>query len=603
MTRSEINEPAGPTLLRRKSTVSQATANSNGTRHAVLYLRVSTKEQAEAGGEAEGYSIPAQRAACQRKAESLGALVDDEFVDAGESARSADRADLQRLLTYVTEHHVDYVIVHKLDRLARNRLDDALINLHLNNAGATLVSCSENIDETPSGALMHGIMSSIAEFYSKNLSTEAVKGMQQKAAFGGTPGRAPIGYCNVVKLADGREVRTVDVDEVRGPLVTFAFEAYATGEWTILTLLDEVTARGLRTMPGRKRAEKELGTSQLHRLLRNRYYIGKIAWRGVEYDGNHPPLVNPETFTRVQTLLSTKNTAGERQVTHQHYLKGSLFCDACKSRFGFTLAKGHGGVYPYFFCLGRHRRRTDCTQRSLPVDQVEALVEREWQQLRLEPAYAELLQQLLAEEMTDVQRSAERQAAVSKRRLQSLGEERSKLLRAHYDGAIPLDLLRTEMSRLTAEIEGHERRLKASQQSYTDKRELLGRAVHFLSDFTHVYQQAGPQLRRQLNQGMFEAIFLSDGPDGNLVLAEPFRSLLSPDLLASRRSHAHDRSAHPEAWSDGMPAWLRSHPWWTAETRQSREKRSGADLAHSLGLGLNKERLAPPTGFEPVLPP
>ena len=58
---------------------------------AVLYLRVSTKEQAARGGEAEGFSIPAQREACTRKAEGLGATVVAEFIDAGESARSADR--------------------------------------------------------------------------------------------------------------------------------------------------------------------------------------------------------------------------------------------------------------------------------------------------------------------------------------------------------------------------------------------------------------------------------------------------------------------------------------------------------------------------------
>src|ERR1039457_6195963 len=87
---------------------------------AVIYLRVSTKEQAEMGGEAEGYSIPAQREACLRKAAALGSIVADEFVDRGESAKSADRPELQRLLKFVNEQPVRFVIVHKVDRLARN---------------------------------------------------------------------------------------------------------------------------------------------------------------------------------------------------------------------------------------------------------------------------------------------------------------------------------------------------------------------------------------------------------------------------------------------------------------------------------------------------
>ena len=147
---------------------------------AVIYLRVSTKDQASRGGEAEGFSIPAQRDACLRKAESLGAVVVAEFVDAGESARSANRPELKNMLKFIRQNKVAHVIVHKVDRLARNRADDVEINLQLQASGAQLVSCSENIDETPSGVLLHGIMSSIAEFYSRNLAAESKKGMRQK---------------------------------------------------------------------------------------------------------------------------------------------------------------------------------------------------------------------------------------------------------------------------------------------------------------------------------------------------------------------------------------------------------------------------------------
>lgn len=84
---------------------------------AVTYQRVSTKEQAAKGGRDEGFSIPAQREANTRKAQSLGARVVAEFVDAGESARSADRPDLKRMLDYIASHQVTYCIVHKVDRL------------------------------------------------------------------------------------------------------------------------------------------------------------------------------------------------------------------------------------------------------------------------------------------------------------------------------------------------------------------------------------------------------------------------------------------------------------------------------------------------------
>ena len=119
-----------------------ATDPDIGGATAVIYVRVSTKEQAERDGDPEGYSIPAQREACKRKAAALGAVVLDEFVDRGESARTADRPELQRLLEFVHTTPVTYVIVHKIDRLARNRADDVAINLSLQQAGVQLVSVS-----------------------------------------------------------------------------------------------------------------------------------------------------------------------------------------------------------------------------------------------------------------------------------------------------------------------------------------------------------------------------------------------------------------------------------------------------------------------------
>ena len=185
---------------------------------AVAYIRVSSKEQAEKGGEAEGFSIPAQREACKRKAASLQAALIEQFVERGESAKTADRPELQRMLQFIAEHPVRYVIVHKVDRLARNRADDVAINLAIRQAGAELVSVSENIDQTPSGLLLHGIMASISEFYSRNLATEVIKGSVQKAKNGGTPGKAQIGYLNVRQVINGREGRTVEIDRERGQL-------------------------------------------------------------------------------------------------------------------------------------------------------------------------------------------------------------------------------------------------------------------------------------------------------------------------------------------------------------------------------------------------
>src|ERR1700737_4428676 len=152
-----------------------------GTDKAAVYVRVSSTGQLGRDGDEDGYSIPAQVQACERKAAELDATVVQAYVERAESARSDDRPVLQQMLSELPTLGVRYLIVHKVDRLARNRLDDALLNQQLLEMGITLVSVSENIDQTPSGRLMHGMLASFAEYYSNNLATEVLKGLNQKA--------------------------------------------------------------------------------------------------------------------------------------------------------------------------------------------------------------------------------------------------------------------------------------------------------------------------------------------------------------------------------------------------------------------------------------
>lgn len=138
--------------------------------NALIYLRVSTKERAEKGEATEGYSIPAQREACVRLCAERGLNVLDEFVDAGESARSSDRPSLKVMLSRVGEGDIGAIVVHKIDRQARNTEDHVAIRAALRRHGCQLVSVTENIEETASGKLVEGIHALMAEFYSAKTS-------------------------------------------------------------------------------------------------------------------------------------------------------------------------------------------------------------------------------------------------------------------------------------------------------------------------------------------------------------------------------------------------------------------------------------------------
>ena len=498
---------------------------------AVAYLRVSTREQAQRGGETEGFSIPAQRDACRRTAESLQAAVIDEYVDAGESARSSDRPALQAMLQRLRmANDVDYVIVHKVDRLARSREDDVSIAMDIRAAGARLVSATENIDESPSGRLMHGIMATIAEFYSQNLGAEARKGMTQKAKLGGTPGRAPIGYRNTRVDVEGREVRTVVVDEERAEHIRWAFQAFTTGEHTVTSIAEELEHRGLRCRATAKQPERPLSRTRVHKMLRNPYYVGIVAWNGVEYPGRHEPLVSRLTWDRVQAVLDNRSLGKERPMKQVHYLKGLLRCSRCESRLGISLNRGQGGQhYPYYFCLGR-QRQNGCDLPYLPIERVELAVERHWRKVTVSDERLAGIRSYVVELIDATTAEGREERGRQSRRLEALEREETKLLQAHYADAVSMPVLQKEQSRIAAERSVASIRLQ-SVITETETLEMnLAFALGKLDRCDEFYLAGGPAARRELAFGLFEAMYIDVDRVVAVDLASPFVHLLDDEL-------------------------------------------------------------------------
>lgn len=383
---------------------------------------------------------------------------------------------------------LDYVIVHKVDRLARNRYDDATITYALHEADVELVSVTENIDRTPVGRFMHAIVAANAEFYSANLAAEAKKGLVQKAKMGGTPTRALLGYLNVRKLIEGREVRTVEVDPERAPHIRWAFAAYGSGAYTLDTLLAALTKRGLRTRPTAKKS-KPISRSQLASMLQNPYYVGVVRYAGVEYEGRHAHLIDKAAFAKAKAVLTAHNHAAEKDRKHHHYLKGSLYCGRCGSRMSLIQAKGNGGKYPYFFCIGR-MKGTGCEQPYVPVDLIEAAVENAYGDVAIERSQVELVWEKLDVALNGMREQAEAEAARQRRRLAKLNEEREKLLHAYYAGAVPVDLLRTEQDRLASETRHAQGHLEAAEASFGDVADTLDKALDLLADCQRAYLAA-----------------------------------------------------------------------------------------------------------------
>ena len=574
----------------------------NGSKRAVLYLRVSTKEQAERGGEAEGYSIPAQRDAGKRQAASLNAIVVEEFADRGESGTSMRRPELQRMLAYVKENKVEYVIVHKFDRLARNLADDVNITLALKTAGARVISSTENIEDTPTGELMRTILSGMAAFYSSNLALEVVKGSTQKAKVGGTIGKAPLGYLNVRRIDNGCEVRTVDIDPERGPLMKWAFEAYATGEWSVQRLLDELTRQGLETTPTAARPSRALYLSHLHKLLKHPYYKGIVRYKGVEYEGRHEPLVSAQTWQRVQEILATHSLAGDRPQVHNHYLKGTVFCGwkdengvECGSRLIVTHARSRSGrIYPYFVCSSRHNKRSGCTFKAVMIDTIEDKIIDHYAAYQLTPDERDNLEEVLGQELIALRDETAGERVKLHKRQRRLLDEREKLLQAHYAEAVPLDLLKSEQSRIGDALTHIEDRLAATATQDELVGTQLKAALALATDIQDSYRTASDAIRRRLNRWIFAEIVVEEDGELSSTLAEPFNVLLSPQIRRLAASRASQLApVAPE------PGWATLEASFNEKGAQRLVGASRPTRLRPSRVGLNKETLVAPGGVEP----
>ena len=572
----------------------QSLTSSMSPKFALSYLRVSSRGQAErGGGDDEGFSIPAQREANKRKAHSMGAIIGKEFVDRGASARSADRPELQKMLEYIKENRerVDYVIVHKVDRLARNRGDDVDITRALSEANVQLVSASESIDNTPSGMLLHGIMSSIAEFYSRNLSTEVIKGMSQKVKNGGTPTKAPIGYRNVRDHDEmGRRNSRVELDAERAPLVALAFKEYATGRWSLNSLSEHLSDLGLATSATPKLPAKPMGKRMLHVILNNPYYKGVVTYNGAQYPGKHEPIVDESLWDKVQEILRS-HVNGERERIHSHYLKSTVYCGSCGARLVIHNAKSRSGDrYPYFVCSARHNKRNDCRQRSLLIDEVAAKIEELYERISFTPEFRVLIEQWITTQIDNL--SEESKDELERLRLQKdkLEREQRKLLQAHYADAVPLDLLKEEQTRIGNALKNITNQMSAHQEEYTEATNLLRAAFELLTDCGKAYKLADDFARRCFNQALFEKIMVFDDLTISAEYAEPFDEILVPSVF-SLKSEVEKCT---KAKSDGQSDSDARHSLLDIISTQTPKK-----IGNFFSAGLSKSFLVRIRGLEP----
>jgi site-specific DNA recombinase len=303
----------------------------------------------------------------------------------------------------------------------------------------------------------------------------------------------------------------VIVDTERAPFVKLAFELYATGNYSLERLADELTRRGLRTRPGRYPAGA-VSDSKLSAMLRDRYYLGVITYKGVEYPGRHPALVGPELFDHVQEILDASGVSGERRRTHNHYLKGTLWCDRCRQagrrhRLIITKATGRRGT-DYFYFLCRGRQEGVCDLPYLPMEHVEDAALKYWGSQRLPEGFIEQVREKIVATLEETNASLRLLRDQLTAELATIDRQEENLLDLAADAALATDKVRTRLTRLEAQRKEIRQRLADNGKRLTTGAAVLEAQLDLLHDPQTLYRRLSDHGRRLLNQAMFEELLV-----------------------------------------------------------------------------------------------
>ncbi|HTZ88369.1 MAG TPA: recombinase family protein, partial [Solirubrobacteraceae bacterium] len=304
-----------------------------------LYTRISTDE------ENQPTSLTSQR----ERLEAFCKVQEGWRIVARHEDRSTgtklDRPGLQAALDMAREGRVDQLLVYRIDRLSRKVRQLASIAEELDKLDVSLRSATEPFDTgSPAGRMMLQMLGVFAEFEHATIVDRITAGIERRAKEGRWySGRPPFGY----SLSDGQLLP----DPIAAPVVGRIFSLYVgerLGTIAIANRLREEHAPA----PG-----AGWGHPAVHRALTNPTYLGRIRWRGQDFDSTHEPLIERETFEQAQAILAERgiDISRRRGNRSDFLLSGVIRCGRCGRAYIGMSARGKGGIYHYYACTARQK--------------------------------------------------------------------------------------------------------------------------------------------------------------------------------------------------------------------------------------------------------
>ena len=410
----------------------------------IALARVSSREQ-----EREGFSLDVQEEAFEQYAEKHEATLVRIFRIAETATESQERKVFNEVIAFAKRHHqtLDGILFYKVDRAARNLKDFVLLEELESDFGIEFISITQPTQNTPAGRMMRRQLATIASFTTEQQSVDVREGIAKRVQSGLPPSRAPFGYRNVRR--NRRSV--VEIHPENGPKVQSIFRLFAYHGLSVETLIDRLYEEGISYSPSRPK----FSLSKIYGLLHDRHYVGEVKYHGDWHPGVHEPLIDSQTWDRVQVLLGKKVYR-----SHEMLYAGELItCGFCgRPISGETKEKRTAtGLrrYTYYHCarynVGDHPRVR--VKASVLDAQVLALFDE--MHRRCEPIRSWLIAVHQAR-TKEANRSSEDKVTELKRQLSRVVSQQDELLELRIGGKIDDERFDAKQS----ELEGRQAHLQ-----------------------------------------------------------------------------------------------------------------------------------------------
>ena len=459
------------------------------TKNAVIYTRVSSKEQADTN-----QSLETQKKYCLQYALKHNLNVLGFFGGTYESAKTDERNEFNRMIRFVRNQQegVSLILVYSLDRFSRTGDNAIFISSELKKRGISIVSVTQPIDvSTHSGVLQQNIQFIFSKYDNDLRREKCITGMKEKLLRGEWTGMAPVGY-SYDRSGEGRNQKIVINEKGRliGKAFTFKIQGLSNTE-----IAEQLSCSGFK-----------IDKKRLSEIFRNPFYCGYLSHNlleGLVIKGNHEALITEDAFLQANEMLK-KNAQGYKQENKNANipLKNFVRCAECGTPFTGYIVKTKNLYYYKCNKIGCKCNRSAKGMHSLYSDFLKSY--------QIDQESCGLLKEQLLMTYEFLTKSEQETKDVSRQRLNELQNKLNQLEERFAYGEIDRDIFEKVAGKLKQEIQSLSGDPEPSKNKLSNPSEFIDHSLEICSNLSSLWVSGGYDQKVQLQDLLFPGGILFD---------------------------------------------------------------------------------------------